>query len=336
MRGDFMKPVLIRLFLSCIVLVCINCSKKSDNSDSDADLGTPVIDAAKLYGMWVFESVTLQDNKDQAIVVSGENKRIYRADGSYFSEIQAQTLSVSGNTQMDSCTRYNSSKFSVSNGSATMTDIISAYVEGVCSRDDESPTVIDSPDEAGIKLYINGDKLNQSTEFTYKDKSGNSKKDQIVMTFKKTAEETWDGTGIDPRFDGSWTVTKMYLRSKCLVGEDAAEIAISGTQIMSVNGSEIEIENKNFALDTAEKCTGTIKASLSVTNLNAEIEYDESTASNNCIKPSPEKPGYAELIDKDILTPSNKWISVKSFKYTDEDCGDDVRQVKSLMIAEKS
>lgn len=309
------------LVITAATLSIVACGEEDKSSDKEEDLGTPVSSQSELIGSWALESMSVLEDKNIAVVVSGINILSFRANNTVISELSAFTLSV-GDVPKDTenCTSYSSGKFQLTVDTLVNSEAVRGAVSGTCYDIDETPSVASDPDFSS-KVSKSDNKLLLANEFTYKDGSGGSKKGTVVAVYTKNSEDTWDGNGLDPRFQGSWQYGKRFGERTCNDPEpERGEHGLAGTAKVTVDGVTFKSDFTDFAIGAGEKCTASDTGTIEPGKLTNT--WKQGTFTAECIKTEPDPAGYVEFIDREFVTSSGKWIGINSMFLPDDECAD--------------
>lgn len=325
----------IALLAIAALLGMVGCG--ADDEKAKTEEGTPVADAGQVKGEWTLESVALRENKDQAIVNSGFFTARIRANGTIYMAFEGFNLSGGNLRPYVSCSGFRSGKIRVESGTAIFSDYVMGATSGTCEGVDAAPAIKTLPDISS-KMAMAGDKLQVSLDFTYVDATGASKMDALVYTFKKKGDETWDGSGLDPAFLGTWRLSKVYSDVLCdpkSAGEanytTRGELTVGGTVTTTISAAGYQQVLTDFALGSGDKCSGTTVGTLSPTMLG--MGQTETSATAECASDK-DPEGYVELLNRDG-TADTKWVQFLAYKVPDEDCAGGVLQAALIGVNER-
>ena len=301
------------------LLVTIGCGSAAKKESTVA--GTPIAVKSDLTGTWTLTSVGLQQNPGQAVTFSGSGAKIFRADGSYFSSSTGVTLGIGGTSLFQNCTNYGSGNWSLTNGSLLYTSGYVGIASGKCGVD-TSLGIAASPDASLSATLLNG-QLVLASPFTYIDDSGNSKSESFLFTYTRGPSETWPGSGLDPRFTGTFKIQSVYASTVCTDSRinSSGPLGISGTATLAVTGTSYTYSEGNYIIGTQPACTGTSMGTLAAQPL--EIDPSSTSDSADCIKgayTNAAPTGSSNIVSRDIFTVSNQWVNLHSFSTPATNC----------------
>jgi hypothetical protein len=288
---------------------------------------------AEAVGIWNLTSSAVKEYPNESIVSSGTRQIRIRKDGSFFTQSTAYSVSA-GNTEfLTSCSGYSSGKISVSDGSYTTTENVVAHISGNCGGESVGPTTYKDIDGAG-KLYRNGNSLQGELETTHLE-NGVSKKVTFVQTFTKSADESWDGNGLDPNFSGTFALSNYYEDYECTDTNDGSyntEIPFSGSLKISISGSSFTSTQNALKIGSLAACTATSAGTIAPQSL--KIRLNQTSVSDACADQSTDA-NVVTSFDRDVVGIGTKWASFNHFSYPDNSCTGGYASVKTIMIYDK-
>ncbi len=297
-------------------------------------------DPSQLTSAWTTKSLSIQNSANQAVAYSGNDTLIFRQNGTFFKSSVASSISVAGTDISKNCTAYSSGNWTLSNGSIALTSAYIGVISGSCDSNG-AVSIVPVSDVSYSAILVNG-QLNFTYPFTYKDSSGNSQNGSMVVTYTQGAAETWDGTGIDPRFTGSFTVKSFYANYICTNSQAnndqsaSGTVGFSGTVTNVVTGTSYTYTENNYIVGTQPACTGTSQGTLSVKPL--EVDPSDSSDSTACIEgifSNAVPTGDVNLLNRDIATNSNQWVNFEDVKIPDSNCQGGMSETQTIMILGK-
>ncbi len=319
------------LYLSTTLFFSSCGGKGSGNGSENA--AVPVVSIDEIVGVWQLTSIFVKEAPDEAIVVSGTSSVRIRKDGVSFSEKVAFGLSAGGNTIFSGCTSYSSRKISVSSGNLIATDRVVADISGNCGEDRVTPTAY-TDDDLALKVYKNVDSLQVEDETSIL-VDGVSKKFTIVQSFKKISDETWDASGLDPGFIGTFNARKLFVDFACTDTPESAyrsEIALSGTMSTQITASSYTETYTSFKIGTGDPCSATASGTVSPSQLKLTLAQ---TSSTDVCAATSNDPQDVVLVERDLIGIGNKWITISIKTKPDTDCAGGRTTERIIGISEK-
>ncbi len=319
------------LYLSTTLFLSSCGGKGSGNGPENA--AVPVVSIDEIVGVWQLTSIFVKEAPDEAIVVSGSHSIRIRKDGVSFSERVAFGLSVGGEDIYSVCSSYSSLKLSLTSGNLILTDRVFANLSGKCGEDTATPTAYKDEDSA-LKAYKNGESLQIESENSML-VDGVSKKITIVQSFKKISDETWDASGLDPGFIGTFNARKIFVDYACTDTPESAsrsEIAFSGNVSIQIAASSYTETYTSFKIGTGDPCTATTSGTLSPSPLTLSLTQTSST--DACAASSNDSQDVV-LAERDIIGIGNKWVTIAIKTKADTDCAGGRATERLIGISEK-
>lgn len=313
------------------------CGKKSGSSNGSAapaQDGTAITDPKQLMGTWTYASQTFKSDGSQ-VALSGVNTIRFRANNTFIETTEASTFSYAGVAVDDSCTRYGIGKWQLTGSTLLLTDTVAIATAGKkCEGFTSVPSVQTAVADISKQAFMNGANLLLENQFTYQGADGTSQTDTVVTTMTQQAPEAWDGTGIDPAIDGTWTMSSAYAISQCGAPskDNQGQLAMSGTTQVTYNkDGSYQQTNTGFVISTQPSCTATASGTLQ-----DEPPYDfnmqQSKSSDPCIKDAPNPAGYVQTVSRTFVSGSGKLVSVTGYNEPESDCKNQVYSESDMFV----
>jgi hypothetical protein len=326
--------------------ILIGCGKEESKS-SASDVKVTSLD--QIHGTWALESASLKNSPGESSTINGSQKYAFRKNGTFFRYAKAFTLSFAGESVIDKCTGASSGNIEIEGDQAILSNIATGYIGGNCGEGEPANTIKKNEDTS-FSVVLSGDYLDVSSDFTFVDEKGVSKKDSAVSRFKKEAEAEWDGGGLDPAYTGEWTLKKALDTYLCTpkpapeAGDKPAlrmlaeptfsgEFTISGSLVLKVSDSTYEAKQTNFSIEGGEECTGTENGKVTGTEFTFETKPESS--SDECASQAPKTKGTVEYVYRDIVL-GDAMINLLYDSVPDETCTEGKIESQLIMIHQKS
>lgn len=316
----------MRHLLLSLVLITTACGKESSD---DGVSFTAASGASDVVGVWKMKSVTLASGS-QEFAISGLNKRRFKADGTFTAELENFTLSMFGRNVLANCTSYSNGEIKFDDDTTLFRKVAVATISGECN---EAAGTVTSNDGGAITLERGGSDLKLTQDFTYQDETGNSKTDKVVLTFNKTDDDVWDGSGLDDAFTGTWTLERLFFASTstCTGNVGPAELSFSGSMKTTFTDTSYTRTESGFAVG-GTPCSGIDAGTLTPGKL--VIGFNQTSASHSCVADAPDVGTTHE--ERDFVTSTGIYVSFLDKAEDDPDCPGNVYRWQMISLMEKS
>jgi hypothetical protein len=310
-----------------------SCGKSKDKSKEEA--ASPVTDGALIRGTWVYESVSIKtDTADQA-VTNGLSKLSLLGNGTFSESSEASTYSIAGTVLDSNCTRYLTGKWQVTNGVLLLTDMYVAATSGNCNGLSYTPIVEKAGSDQSRTAGLSGNKLLLAADFSYTGTDGTPKTGRTTSTLTKESEETWDGSGLNPRFSGTWKVNKIYVDDVCGLPTDShTELVLKGTAQITIAGATYSSILSGFAVGSEPGCDATDNGTVAPLPP-YDFKTSQVTVSADCGKTSVTPPGEVDLLNRSLISASGKLVSYYAKGDPVTKCTEGRDRVSQIVVSER-
>jgi len=330
------RKVLAAITLSSLILACGTKSK----TEAEGAEGAILSNAAPVLGTW-----TLSDGSRKSdgakIATSGSQTLSLRANGTYFLSFESYSSSFGGVSVASGCTEYISGEYIVTNGNIQFSNRQAGVISGDCFGN-KAGSLVPLTDEAKQIVVSNENSIQLVSPVSYSDLLGRPQVDYAISTYTRTEKETWGGSGLDPRFQGSFKLKTFIGTSTCskYVGDPnsskTGQYNILGTVNLDVSSDlRFKYVEENFSFGSGTPCTGETVGLLDISK-NLEINDKAESWTSQCMAPEDENSdSKVELLSRDVFGPQNKWVMMSKSRSVDSTCAEGYSEWSTITVFQK-